>query len=109
MYHRENLQEAFLVLWGECTLVVEGEERTLKQWDFFHSAIETNHVFVGAGDGPCAILMTGVRSEDEKLVYPVDEAAQRHGAGVEVETPSPKEAYEGTPPSQEIPSPWPLG
>jgi hypothetical protein len=27
LYHRENAQENFLVLWGECLLVVEGEER----------------------------------------------------------------------------------
>jgi uncharacterized cupin superfamily protein len=109
MYHRENLQEAFLVLSGECTLVVDGEERALRQWDFFHCAAGTNHVFVGAGNGPCAILMTGARVLDEELVYPVDETARRHGASVDSETPSPQEAYAGTPPSTEIPSPWPIG
>jgi quercetin dioxygenase-like cupin family protein len=29
MYHREKSQEAFLVLAGDCTLIVEGEERRL--------------------------------------------------------------------------------
>ena len=37
LYHSETQQEAFLVLSGECTLLVEGEERHLRPWDFFHS------------------------------------------------------------------------
>ena len=61
MYHGENAQEDFLVLSGECLLLVNGEERPLKQWDFVHSPAWTEHVFVGAGDGPCAILMVGAR------------------------------------------------
>jgi uncharacterized cupin superfamily protein len=93
MYHRENQQEDFLVLFGECLLLVEGEERPLEAWDFVHCPPMTNHVFVGAGDGPCAILSIGRRSEDEQLVYPVDEVALRHGAGVETETPDPRQAY----------------
>jgi uncharacterized cupin superfamily protein len=95
MYHRENQQEDFLVLFGECLLIVEGEERPLKAWDFVHCPPETNHVFVGAGEGPCGILSIGHRRprEDEKLVYPVEEAARRHGAGVETETPDPRQAY----------------
>jgi Cupin domain len=36
MYHWEADQEDFLVLSGEALLVVEGEERPLRQWDFFH-------------------------------------------------------------------------
>jgi uncharacterized cupin superfamily protein len=93
MYHRENQQEDFVILFGECLLIVEGEERPLKAWDFVHCPPETNHVFVGAGDGPCGILSIGRRREDEELVYPVDEVALRHGAGVEKETPNPREAY----------------
>ena len=93
MYHGESSQEAFLVLSGECLLIVEGEERPLRQWDFFYAAPNTRHVFVGAGDGPCAILMLGERDPDEDLIYPVDEAALRHGAGVEIETPVAREAY----------------
>jgi uncharacterized cupin superfamily protein len=93
LYHSESQQEDFLVLAGECLLLVEGEERPLKAWDFVHCPPGTEHVFVGAGDGPCVILMTGVRSEDEQLLYPVSEVAQRHGASAESETPSPQEAY----------------
>jgi uncharacterized cupin superfamily protein len=36
MYHSETCQEDFLVLQGECLLLVEGEERPLKAWDFVH-------------------------------------------------------------------------
>jgi uncharacterized cupin superfamily protein len=93
MYHGENGQEDFLVLYGECLLLVQGEERPLKQWDFVHSPAWTEHVFVGAGDGPCAILMVGTRPKDEELLYPVSEVARKHDAGVEKETSSGSEAY----------------
>ena len=69
-YHQESGQEAFLVLSGECTLIVEEQERPLKQWDFFHCPSGTRHVFVGAGDGPCAILMIGARPEEERHSLP---------------------------------------
>ena len=36
MYHWETETEAFLVLSGEALLIVEGQERPLKQWDFAH-------------------------------------------------------------------------
>jgi uncharacterized cupin superfamily protein len=92
-YHRESLQEDFLVLSGECLLLVEEQERRLKAWDFVHCPPGASHVFVGAGDGPCVILMTGTRRDDEEIVYPVSELALRYGAGVDVETGSPAEAY----------------
>jgi len=92
LYHRESAQENFLVLWGECLLLVEGEERPLKAWDFVHCPPWTDHVFVGAGDGPCAILAVGSRVNQD-IVYPVSEIAGRHGASVETETPNPTEAY----------------
>ena len=59
MYHRENDQEDFLVLAGEALAIVEGEERPLRQWDFVHCPAGTNHVLVGAGDGPCVVLAVG--------------------------------------------------
>jgi uncharacterized cupin superfamily protein len=93
LYHSESQQEAFLVLSGECRLLVDGEERLLRQWDFFHCPAGTQHVFVGAGDGPCAILMTGARSKDEQLLYPKSELAARYGASAEEETPEPRQAY----------------
>jgi uncharacterized cupin superfamily protein len=92
MYHREDAQEDFLVLSGECLLLVEGEERRLRAWDFVHCPPWTDHVFVGAGDGPCAILAVGTR-RGGGVVYPVEEVALRHRAGVEQETDSAKEAY----------------
>ena len=63
MYHGEGAQEDFLVLSGECLLVVEGEERRLKAWDFVHCPPWTEHVFVGAGDGPCVVLAVGARKK----------------------------------------------
>jgi uncharacterized cupin superfamily protein len=92
LYHAEGNQEAFLVLSGECLLIVEGQERHLGRWDFFHCPGGTRHIFVGAGDGPCAIFMVGTRASRE-LVYPVDEVAIRHGAGVTEEAHSSKDAY----------------
>ncbi len=93
MYHREAAQEDFLVLSGECLLLVEGEERRLRRWDFVHCPPGTEHVFVGAGDGPCLILALGARRAEEAIVYPRNELALKHGAGVETETPNPREAY----------------
>ena len=93
LYHHESNQENFLVLSGECLLLVEGEERPLKAWDFVHCPPETEHIFVGAGDGPCVLFMAGSRSNEERLVYPRSELALRHGAGVEKEVHSGREAY----------------
>ena len=93
LYHSESQQEAFLVLFGECTLLVEGTERPLRQWDFFHSPPWTEHIFVGAGDGPCVILLTGTRSKDMEVLYPVSELAARYGASVKEETTNPDAAY----------------
>jgi uncharacterized cupin superfamily protein len=97
LYHAESAQEDFLVLSGECILIVEGEERRLRAWDFVHCPPWTRHIFVGAGDGPCAIVMVGTRDPDEELEYPVDPVALRHGAGVEKATPSAAEAYADVP------------
>ncbi len=96
MYHGEDEQEDFLVLAGECLLLVEGEERRLGAWDFVHCPAWTEHVFVGAGNGPCAILMVGTRTPDAGVRYRVSELARRHRAGVAHETESPDEAYAGT-------------
>jgi len=88
-YHFEtHQQEDFLVLEGECLLLVDGEERHLRTWDFVHCPPETAHAFVGSGDGPCVILGTGNRSEDATIVYPRSELALRHGAGEEEVTTS---------------------
>jgi uncharacterized cupin superfamily protein len=94
MYHGEDEQEDFLVLSGQCLLLVEGQERLLEAWDFVHCPAWTEHVFVGAGDGPCTLLAIGGRSDGD-VIYPEAEVAQRHGAGVEKTTKEPKEAYAG--------------
>jgi len=107
LYHSETQQEGFLVLAGECILLVEGEERRLKRWDFFHSPPGTEHIFVGVGDSPCAVLMIGSQTGEWTIRYPVSELAARHGAGVERELTSPREAYADWEPSRRgKPSYW---
>jgi uncharacterized cupin superfamily protein len=107
LYHSESAQEDFLVLAGECTLLVEGEERTLRAWDFFHSPPGTEHIFVGAGEGPCVIFMAGARSEGMTIRYPVSEIAAAHGASAERELTDPREAYADFEPSRRgRPSYW---
>jgi uncharacterized cupin superfamily protein len=109
LYHSEGVREAFLVLSGECMLIVEEQERPLRQWDFFHCPAGTRHIFVGAGDGPCAILMIGARPEAEQLLYPTSEVAARYGASVPSETPDPDEAYADWPGEHTpVRLPWPV-
>ncbi len=93
-YHGEDEQEDFLVLAGECLLLIEGEERRLRAWDFVHCPPWTEHVFVGAGESVCTILAVGTRLKDD-VVYPVSDLALRHGAGVKTETRVPRDAYAG--------------
>jgi quercetin dioxygenase-like cupin family protein len=107
MYHWETDQEDFLVLSGEALLIVEGEERPLRQWDFVHCPPGTRHVIVGVGGTPCTVLAVGalehhttgsrvdgtLQGTDDWGAYTVDAAALRHGAGVEVETTDAEQAY----------------
>lgn len=108
-YHSEPVQEDFLVLHGECIVILEGEEKRLRQWDFVHCPAGTEHVFVGAGDGPCAVLMIGSRRVDG-VHYPVNELAARYNASVKQATDEPAEAYADwrKEPREPIESPWPL-
>ncbi len=92
MYHGEESQEDFLVLHGECLLIIEGEQRRLQAWDFVHCPPWTEHVFLGAGDGPCTILAVGARPS-VGTIYPFNDVARRHGAGVAETTPEPAVAY----------------
>jgi mannose-6-phosphate isomerase-like protein (cupin superfamily) len=89
LYHREGLQESFLVLDGEPLVLIEGEERRLRKWDFVHCPPGATHVFVGPG----AILMVGARGPDDELHYPVDALAEKHGASAVAPTGDPQEAY----------------
>lgn len=91
-YHAEDAQEDFLVLEGECLLIVEEQARPLRRWDFVHCPAGTAHVFVGAGDGRCLLLGVGNRA-GSSVSYPVSELARRHGAGVGRATDDPATAY----------------
>jgi uncharacterized cupin superfamily protein len=97
MYHWEADQEDFLVVSGEAVLVIEGEERPLRAWDFVHCPRDTKHVIVGAGEGPCVVIAVGARersvSGPDWGGYTVDETARRYGASVEQDTNEPEEAY----------------
>jgi len=107
MYHWETDQEDFLVLSGTATLIVEGQERPLRQWDFFHCPPRTEHTIVG---GPCVVLGAGSRERhteigpdgkrrgrDDGGAYTVNETAIKHGAGIEPGTPQ-DQAYARFPP-----------
>jgi uncharacterized cupin superfamily protein len=109
-YHSENVQEDFLVLHGECMAIVDDEERTLRQWDFLHCPAGTEHVFVGAGDTPCWILMVGARKPGNTARYPVNEKAARHGASAPKATTDSREAYaDWTAEPEPVKLPWPPG
>jgi uncharacterized cupin superfamily protein len=86
MYHWETETEAFFVISGEALLVVEDEERPLKQWDFVYLPPKTGHVIVGAGDGPCVVLAMSSR-ENQRFgpygEYPQNELAAKYGASPE--------------------------
>jgi uncharacterized cupin superfamily protein len=93
LYHHEAGQEDFLILRGQAILIVEGEERPLRAWDFFHCPSRTRHTIVAAGGDPVLVLAVGARVEKGSARYPIEPAAVRHGAGVPDATVSPDEAY----------------
>lgn len=108
-YHREEAQEDFLVLSGRCKLLINGEERSLEPWDFVHCPAGATHVFVGEGDGPCALLAIGHRSEDKKLFYPASDMAKRYNAEAPEPTGDPKVAYSDVAPRAKADPPrWPV-
>jgi mannose-6-phosphate isomerase-like protein (cupin superfamily) len=100
MYHWEADQEDFLVVAGEAVLIVEGEERTLRAWDFLHSPPGTKHAIVGAGSGPCLVIAVGARAYHGRpgsLGFPADDLAKRYGASVEEDTTDGDVAYGSAP------------
>lgn len=102
-YHREKAQEDFLVIAGTCFLVVEDEVRELKTWDFVHCPPETDHMIVGAGDGPSVVFAVGARGRGRTgIVYPVSETAERFGVSVQEETTDPADAYADLPSSNRV-------
>ena len=107
MYHWEADQEDFFVIDGEALLIIEGEERPLRTWDFVHCPAQASHIIVGEGDRPCVVLAIGAREHQGGPGwggYPVDDAALRRGAGVERETNLVREAYARFP--ARVTSPW---
>lgn len=108
MYHAESEQEGFLVLSGECIAIVEGQERRMRAWDYLHCPPGTDHITVGAGDEPCAILMVGTRTPGHTIHYPANPIAAEHRASVQTDTDSAAEAYADRPPLRAVRSPWPL-
>src|SRR5690242_3750345 len=104
LYHGERGQEDFLVVAGECVLVIEGQERRLRAWDFVHCPPWTRHAFIGAGDGPCVIVMVGSRAGGFEVVYAVEEVAAKYGASVLEETQAPAEAHAQFGPEERVPN-----
>ena len=105
-YHWETEQEDFLVLSGEAVLIVEGQERRLKQWDFVHCPPETKHAFAGAGDGPCVLLCASSRQFQKDGpwgYYCADETAARHNASSPEDTQDTGLAEAHFGPSQPVP------
>jgi uncharacterized cupin superfamily protein len=103
MYHWEADQEAFLVVSGEAVLVVEGEERQLRAWDFVLCPPGTKHVIVGAGSGPCLVIAVGARAHDgqpDSIGFTADGVAKSHGASVAEDTTDGDVAYGPLPPRE---------
>jgi uncharacterized cupin superfamily protein len=109
MYHWESDEEDFLVLSGTATLIVEGQERPLRRWDFVHCPPHTEHTIVGGPQG-CVVFGVGSRERHTEIgpdgtrrgkkgesEYTVDEKAIEYGAGIEPGTPQ-NEAYSRFPP-----------
>jgi uncharacterized cupin superfamily protein len=95
MYHWEADQEDFLVVSGNGILLVEGEERPLRAWDFVHCPAGTAHTILGGAAG-CVVVSVGARDRSvtpEWGAYTVDDVAIEHGAGVVEETTEPATAY----------------
>jgi uncharacterized cupin superfamily protein len=107
-YHAEDAHEGFIVLSGECLAIVEGEERRMRRWDYFHSPPGTAHIVVGAGEEPCAILMFGSPDPSRKVEWIANETAAEHGASVARTTGRATEAYGDVPPATRTRPPRPF-
>jgi uncharacterized cupin superfamily protein len=112
-YHRELWEdETFLILAGECDLVIEGELYRLGPGTFVHCPAGTAHVFVGAGNSPCQLVMFGARGlvpeGEEWGEYVPDAHADRFGLAVAERTSDPKVAYAGRPEYRDVVAPMPF-
>jgi quercetin dioxygenase-like cupin family protein len=102
IYHHEPHQEGFLVLRGECELIVDGEARPLRQWDYVHTGPGVPHVIVGAGDEPALVLAVGGRVGGGSATYPPEPLAAHYGASTD-ETHDARAAYAQFGRSAEVP------
>jgi quercetin dioxygenase-like cupin family protein len=102
LYHREPHQEGFLVLRGECELIVEGESHVMRQWDYFHCPVDVPHVIVGASDEPALVLAVGSRVGGGEATYPPEPLAERHRASTTGELDA-RAAYAQFGPSEAVP------
>ena len=107
MYHREDTQEGFLVLSGRVPRDRRGARSARSARGTSCTAPGgTEHVLVGAGDGPCTVIVAfGARRPDDGTMYVADEVAARHGASVAADTPDPRVAYADSPPFTDGPAP----
>ena len=95
-YHWETEQEDFLVLDGEGVLIVEGEERTLRRWDFVHCPPGAKHGFAGAGERPFVLLCASSRQFQKDGpwgFYCADETAAKYNASSPEDTQDGEIAY----------------
>jgi uncharacterized cupin superfamily protein len=102
LYHYEAHQEGFLVLRGECELIVEGESVLMRQWDYFHCPAGVPHVIVGAGDAPALVLAVGSRVGGGGATYPPEPLAARYGASTDDEHDA-RAAYAKFGPAEDVP------
>ena len=92
MYHDEPNQEGYLILSGAAIVIVEGQERRLRAWDYVHLPPWTEHVLVGTGEEPCVFVAVGARRADGGA-YRANPVAQKHGAAVDEDTPDTAAAH----------------
>jgi uncharacterized cupin superfamily protein len=90
LYHAESVQEDFLILQGECVLIVDDQERHLRAWDFVHCPPMVGHAIVNTGDTTCILIATGNRRDDLERIYERSETALRYDASSEVTTAEPQ-------------------
>ena len=111
LYHAESVQEDFLVLAGECVMIIEDQERRLRAWDFVHCPPMTAHAYVATEAGPCVILAAGNRRDDLAVVHPRSEVALRYDASTEVDMtePAPRGRWEVRRPPEWDELPWAEG
>jgi mannose-6-phosphate isomerase-like protein (cupin superfamily) len=93
---REYDEEGFLVLRGECLLVIEEQECDLAPGDFVYCPPGTDHILVGAGARACSSCSAPANDTESSSTQA--NRSRAHAAPVDAETTSPAEAYRESPP-----------